>query len=368
MSVSQFFSLAILLLVLGLSPGQLQATNPDVGGDFTLTDHLNQPYSLAQQRGKVVVMFFGFTHCPAICPDSLIKMAKVLAALDAHADELSAVFISVDPERDTVEKLAQYVPFFSPQLRGLTGDRAQIDAVTQAYRAHYKLQKQRATDTNYTVDHSADIYVLDRAGQVDTIVPYGLPTQHVLRVISGVLDKKRPSDNPVKAAQQLPSKLESAKDVPPILKARRKQTEPLKLALYDLTGKLHTLSAYKGQTVLINFWASWCPPCRAELPALNNAWAALRAEGVAMLAVNVGEQKRAVKAFLQDYPIDFPVLLDEQSSSLRRWHIKGMPTTVILNPQGEVAHHIVGEKVWDAPEVLAQIRAVYTRRSGDANE
>ena len=79
-----------------------------------------------------------------------------------------------------------------------------------------------------------------------------------------------------------------------------------------------------------------------------------------MLAVNVGEKSRAVNTFLQDYPIDFPVLLDEKGVSMQRWHIKGMPTTVILNPQGEVVHHIIGEREWDSPEILTQIRAVKT--------
>ena len=327
---------------------------PTIGGNFTLTDHHNQPYSLQQQRGKVVVMFFGFTHCPAVCPDSLVKMAEVVKQLDERADELSVVFISVDPERDTVDKLAQYVPFFSPQLLGLTGNKTQINNVTTAYRARYALQKKTPQDKHYNVDHSADIYVLNRAGKVDTIVPYGMPASHVLQVVEGVL------------AQPFET-VSAAKPITPTLRENREASARYdnKLALYDLKGQQHLLANYRGKPLLINFWASWCPPCRAELPALNRAWAVLQDQGVAMLAVNVGEEKRAVSAFLQDYPIDFPVLLDEKGVSMQSWKIKGMPTTVILNPEGNIVHHIAGERIWDDPAMLAQIRAISTNRASD---
>lgn len=107
---------------------------------------------------------------------------------------------------------------------------------------------------------------------------------------------------------------------------------------------------------MINFWASWCPPCRAELPALNRAQQALKDDGVVMLAVNVGETKSALEAFLVDYPIDFPVLMDEAGDSMQQWQIRGMPTTVMLNTAGEVVYHIAGERAWDSDAVLAQIR------------
>lgn len=358
-SVFSITVLALLVTLLFFLPLTSHANNP-IGGDFTLTDHHNQPYSLQQQRGKVTVMFFGFTHCPAVCPDSLVKMAEVVKKLEERADELSIVFISVDPERDTTEKLAQYVPFFSPKLLGLTGSKTQIDAVTKAYRASYTLQKKTAADKHYNVDHSADIYVLNRAGEVDTIVPYGMPASHILRVVEGAL--AQPSEVTANITPAAAPTNKSTADMP----IRPNSAEPaFKLALHDLAGKRHLLEHYKGKTLLINFWATWCPPCRAELPALNRTWAALRDEGVAMLAVNVGEKSRAVSAFLQDYPIDFPVLLDEKGISMQRWQIKGMPTTVILNPQGELVHHIAGERAWDSPEILTQIRAVKTQ-TGDS--
>ena len=124
----------------------------------------------------------------------------------------------------------------------------------------------------------------------------------------------------------------------------------------DLKGKPFDLAAYAGKPLLINFWASWCPPCRAELPALNRAHQALKDDGVVMLAVNVGETKSALEAFLEDYPIDFPVLMDEAGGSMKQWQIRGMPTTVMLNTSGEVVYHIAGERAWDSDVVLAQIR------------
>ena len=163
-------------LVLALSCTLAIAATPNtVGGDFVLPDHRGGTFDLEQQRGKVVVMFFGYTWCPMVCPESLAQMAQVLRELEGKADQVEVVFITVDPERDTVEKLSQYVPYFNPNLTGLTGSVAAIKQVADAYRASFTLQKKSPADDQYTVDHSADIYVLDRQGKVASIIPFGMP-------------------------------------------------------------------------------------------------------------------------------------------------------------------------------------------------
>ncbi|MGB1008743.1 MAG: SCO family protein [Thiolinea sp.] len=356
--------LAILLFCLFIVRAQVQAAEETIGGDFSLTDHYGNTYQLAEQRGKAVVMFFGFTHCPSICPDSLVKMASVVKKLEERANQVSVVFITVDPERDTVEKLAQYVPFFGKQLLGLTGSKSRIDSVTKAYRARYELIKKSPGDPYYNVDHSADIYVLDRMGKVDTIVPYGMPASHILQVVEGALNKPTGvlADEDSKKAREIASaKLPTtgSLDAPTTdsISVDSAASEH-KLALPDLSGRQHQMTDYLGKTLVINFWATWCPPCRAELPALNRTWQALKDDDIAMLAVNVGEEKTAVTAFLRDFPIDFPVLLDEKGESMKRWKIKGMPTTVMLNPEGKLVYHVTGEREWDDPEILAQIRAL----------
>nr|CAA6812352.1 MAG: Cytochrome oxidase biogenesis protein Sco1/SenC/PrrC, putative copper metallochaperone [uncultured Thiotrichaceae bacterium] len=337
----------------------LAATKP-IGGDFTLTDHHGETFELKQQRGKVVVMFFGYTWCPMVCPESLSHMAQVLRELEDKADQVKVVFITVDPERDTVEKLSQYVPYFNPNLIGLTGSAEATKQVADAYRARFTIKKKHATDDRYAVDHSADIYVLDRGGKVASIIPFGMPAQHILKVVSSVLEEGSAEAQAVKVSKVIPVK-------PPAKKLAFETLEKVTVEVavplvtfrpVDLNGQSFDLSAHIGKPLLINFWASWCPPCRAELPALNKAWAALKDDGVEMLAVNVGENKDAINAFLEDYPIDFPVLMDEAGDSMAQWKIKGMPTTIMLNASGEVVYHIAGERAWDSEGVLSQIRSL----------
>ena len=128
--------------------------------------------------------------------------------------------------------------------------------------------------------------------------------------------------------------------------------------LQDMQGSYKHLSDFRGQVVIVNFWASWCQPCRQELPSLNRAWARLRESGVAMLAVNLGEEPEAVEAFLKDFPIDFPVLLDERGIYSQRWQVRALPTTFVLNTRGEIVYRVLGEKAWDDESLLNRIQAL----------
>jgi cytochrome oxidase Cu insertion factor (SCO1/SenC/PrrC family) len=368
----------MLLLVCGSAYAQQPQGIAKLGGDFRLTDHHGKPFELQQMRGKVVLLFFGYTWCPTVCPESLTQMAQVLRELEDKADDIGVLFISVDPERDSVEKLAQYVPYFNSRVIGLTGSLTEIEQVTKAYRASYRLQKKSPDDDNYTIDHTADIYVLDGNGKVASIVPFGMPAQHITHVVRQMLSASAtaatadigtaasepvsPSASPaIKPGPQTVTVTQQA--AAPALKHRALSAfngtlqPPLQsFRPTDLQGKAYDLSAYAGKPVLINFWASWCPPCRAELPALNRAAGVLQADDIVTLAVNVGDSKAAVLRFLDEYPIDFPVLLDEAGESMAQWAIKGMPTTVLLDSRGGIAFHVAGERVWDDEQILTQIR------------
>ena len=128
--------------------------------------------------------------------------------------------------------------------------------------------------------------------------------------------------------------------------------------LQDLKGVDHQLKAYVGQTVIVNFWAVWCAPCRKEIPAMNRALAILNDENISMLGINVGDQQEAIEAFSEDFPMDFTVLMDKTGAVSQHWQVIGFPTTFIINSQGEIAHRLVGDREWDEKNMLDIVRSV----------
>lgn len=141
---------------------QTAAAPIDVGGPFSLIDHTGRRVTEAEFRGRPMLVFFGFTHCPDICPTKLFEISEVLRAAGTKGEKLRALFISVDPERDTVETLKSYLGSFDPRIIGLTGDRAAIDAAIKAYRGYSK--KVPLKDGDYTMDHTALVYLMDKNG------------------------------------------------------------------------------------------------------------------------------------------------------------------------------------------------------------
>ena len=145
-------------------------TGADYAKDFSLTDHTGKPRHLADFHGKVVTVFFGYTQCPDVCPTSLATMAEVLRLLGADAGKVQALFITVDPERDTPQLLAQYVPAFNPSFLGLYGDLPTTAAVARDFKVFYKKQGE---GPNYTVDHSAGTFVFAPDGRLRLYVKHG---------------------------------------------------------------------------------------------------------------------------------------------------------------------------------------------------
>lgn len=126
--------------------------------------------------------------------------------------------------------------------------------------------------------------------------------------------------------------------------------------LNNMNGEKRKLSDYRGKPVIINCWATWCPPCRAELPAMNRAWEKVKAENIEMLAINVGEDEDTIFAFTGEYPIDFTVLLDETGEEIKRWPIRGLPTTFVLDKEGRIVYRAIGEREWDDEKLLNIVR------------
>jgi cytochrome oxidase Cu insertion factor (SCO1/SenC/PrrC family) len=135
-----------------------------VGGPFSLTDDTGKRVTDKDYRGRYMLVFFGYTSCPDICPAGLQLMAAVLENLGPKADRVAPIFISVDPERDTSQKLAGYVKNFSPRLVGLTGTPEEIAAVTKAYKVYYKKVPNDAAPGDYGMDHTSIIYLMDPDG------------------------------------------------------------------------------------------------------------------------------------------------------------------------------------------------------------
>lgn len=140
-------------------------TSVDWGRDFRLTDHNGNPRSLADFKGKVVMLFFGFTHCPDMCPMALSEMALAVKQLGKDGDRVQGLFITLDPRRDTREVLAQYAPAFNPSFLGLYADEATTAGTAKEFKVFYSPQMADAQG-NYTVDHTAAIYVFDAHGRL----------------------------------------------------------------------------------------------------------------------------------------------------------------------------------------------------------
>jgi protein SCO1 len=168
---------AIVLATAACSPDAPKFMASDVTGtsfgrDFKLFDHTGKPRTLADYRGKVVVMFFGYTQCPDFCPTTLSELAEAMKRLGPDADRVQVLFVTVDPERDTPALLSQYVPAFDPRFVGLYGDADATARTAKEFKVIYQKQPGQTPGT-YTVDHSAGTFIFDPDGKLRVYVGYG---------------------------------------------------------------------------------------------------------------------------------------------------------------------------------------------------
>ena len=153
-----------------------------IGGPFGLTDHTGKPRTDADFRGQLLVIYFGYSYCPDICPADLMSIALALDQLGPAGQSVQPVFITVDPERDTVEHLADYVAAFHPRLIGLTGAPARIRQVATAYKAYYA-RAEDARTKDYVIDHTAFIYIVGKDGRYLGFLPPGTTPERIGEVI-----------------------------------------------------------------------------------------------------------------------------------------------------------------------------------------
>lgn len=186
-----FAVLFLLATLVACSEKRASFVNTDITGldyaqGFSLKDHDGKPVTLESYKGKVVVMFFGFTQCPDVCPTTMAEMAAVMQELGPQAKDVQVLFVTLDPERDTAELLKQYVPAFHPSFVGLYGTPAEIDQTAKEFKVFYK--KVPGKDpANYTIDHTAGSYVFDKQGKVRLFLRHAQGTKPVVHDLKQLL-------------------------------------------------------------------------------------------------------------------------------------------------------------------------------------
>lgn len=159
------------------------------GGDFHLTDQSGEPRSLADFKGKVVLLYFGYTHCPDMCPTTLAQMAQVRARQGTDADDVQGLFVTIDPQRDSAEALGNYVKLFDPSFVGLRSDPATTAALAKEFKVFISTQK-ADSQGNYTVDHMNGVYVFDPAGRIRLLMMPGAGVDVMASDVATLLKEK----------------------------------------------------------------------------------------------------------------------------------------------------------------------------------
>ncbi len=186
-----FLSALAVLALAACSPDKpkfnaIDITGADYAKGFTLTDHNGQSRSLSDFKGKVVVLFFGYTQCPDVCPTSMVELAEVKRLMGADGDKLQGVFVTVDPVRDTAELLKAYMANFDPTFVAFIPTPEQLAVVAKDYKIYYK-KVDGKTPTSYTMDHSAGSYVYDTQGNLRLYSRYGVGVQVLAQDIQTLL-------------------------------------------------------------------------------------------------------------------------------------------------------------------------------------
>jgi protein SCO1 len=165
-----------------------------IGGDFVLTSHRGEPFDLKEARGKVVLLFFGFTLCPDVCPTTLATLARASELLGDDRSRMMPVFVSVDPDRDSAERLQEYLEFFGLGRQGVaaTGTAQEVDRVVNQYAAFYEFE-QSSSEAGYLVNHTTTLYLVDQRGRVRHLFRYGDSAARIADGVRQVLAERQES-------------------------------------------------------------------------------------------------------------------------------------------------------------------------------
>lgn len=185
--------LALLMLAACSQPtakfNNTDLTGLDYTAEFRLKDHQGKDRTLADFRGKLVVMFFGYTQCPDVCPTTMAEMSAVMQKLGAQSDQVQVLFVTLDPQRDTQALLSAYVPAFDSRFLGLYGDAAEIDKLAKGLKVFYQKVPGKTPDS-YTLDHTAGSYVFDQQGRIRLFLRHAQGPEPIVQDLQTLLSQK----------------------------------------------------------------------------------------------------------------------------------------------------------------------------------
>ena len=161
---------------------------PVPAADFELTNQYNEKFRLSDHQGKLSLIFFGYTNCPDVCPVTLSEFKKIKMHFNQREEEINFIFITVDPERDTSNRLKVYLQNFDPKFIGLTGERDLLESVWESYGV-YEARQDLGSAAGYLVDHSARVYAIDKNGNWRLTYPFGMDTEKLIQDIEHLLDE-----------------------------------------------------------------------------------------------------------------------------------------------------------------------------------
>jgi protein SCO1 len=295
--------------------GTLLPKDPAPG--IVLHDQFGRPVALAQFRGRPVVVTFLRSHCLETCPIIAEDLRHSLSLLGAASAKVSVLVVSTDPEGDTPAAVQSFSRKHGMlhRWRYLIGTRAQLTPIWHAYYIYAAPKNARAALSD---SHTTATYLIDPQGRERVLLTGSLDTAPLardLQILAGL---------PVTAL---------GKDARPAPEVGHPAPE---VSLPSLAGSRLNLSFFRGKVVLVNFWATWCTPCRTEMPLLQRRYEQLRGKGFVVLGVDQQEPRGDVSAFLHRLHISYPVVLDESGSTIASYSVAGIPASFLVDRQGVI--------------------------------